>query len=163
MMTKKGKTPKLISLTREEQLEMLRKIYAIRFFEDVAGGLYKKGLTKGSIHTSIGQEAVVVGVSAHLKDKDYIISTHRGHGHHIAKGADLKRLMAEILGKETGYCAGRGGSMHVAAFNVGSLGAFPIVAAGWGSARPAPGSLPRKVLESWLLMSTRRMVAESSR
>jgi pyruvate dehydrogenase E1 component alpha subunit len=126
--------PVNISLTREEQLEMLRKMYAIRFFEEVAGDLYKKGHTKGGIHTSIGQEAVAVGVSAHLKDQDYITSTHRGHGHHIAKGADLKRLMAEILGKETGYCAGRGGSMHVAAFDVGSLGAFPIVAAGAPSA-----------------------------
>jgi pyruvate dehydrogenase E1 component alpha subunit len=105
-------------------------MYAIRFFEEVAGDLYKRGMTKGGVHTSVGQEAVAVGVSAHLREEDYITSTHRGHGHHIAKGADLKRLMAEILGKATGYCAGRGGSMHVAAFEVGSLGAFPIVASG---------------------------------
>jgi len=119
---------------RGQQLHMLRKMYEIRFFEEAAGNLYKRGVTKGGIHTCIGQEAVAVGISAHLTDKDYITSTHRGHGHHIAKGADLKRLMAEILGKTTGYCAGRGGSMHVAAFDVGSLGAFPIVAAGVPSA-----------------------------
>lgn len=119
---------------RRQQLDMLHRMYAIRFFEEAAGNLYKRGLTKGGIHTCIGQEAVAVGISAHLTKEDCITSTHRGHGHHIAKGADLKRLMAEVLGKETGYCAGRGGSMHVAAFDVGSLGAFPIVAAGVPSA-----------------------------
>jgi TPP-dependent pyruvate/acetoin dehydrogenase alpha subunit len=89
---------------------------------------------KGGIHASIGQEAVAVGVCDQLKQSDYIVSTHRGHGHHIAKGAEMGKLMAEILGKETGYCRGRGGSMHVAAFEVGSLGAFPVVAAGVPSA-----------------------------
>jgi len=110
--------------------DMLRKMYQIRHFEQAAGGLYQKGLVKGGVHPYIGQEAIAVGISAHLRKDDLITSTHRGHGHHIAKGADLNRLLAEVVGKETGYCRGRGGSMHVAAFDVGSLGAFPINASG---------------------------------
>ncbi|MBN1535506.1 MAG: thiamine pyrophosphate-dependent dehydrogenase E1 component subunit alpha [Anaerolineales bacterium] len=117
-------------LSPEIQLEMLKTMLKIRYFEMTAGSLYKRGLLKGGVHACIGQEAIPVGISAHLRTDDYITSTHRGHGHHIAKGADVKRLMAELMGKETGYCKGRGGSMHVAAFEVGSLGAFPIVAAG---------------------------------
>ena len=110
--------------------QMYRTMWTIRRFEEAAGNLYKKGLVKGGIHASIGQEGVAVGVCTALRPDDWITSTHRGHGHHIAKGADLKRLMAEILGKDTGYCRGRGGSMHVAAFDVGSLVASAIVAAG---------------------------------
>lgn len=121
-------------LQKQDHLGLLKKMYLIRLFEDAAGGYYRKGLVKGGIHASIGQEAVAVGVCAHLAKEDLITSTHRGHGHHIAKGAELNKLMAEILGKEEGYCKGRGGSMHVAAFDVGSLGAFPIVAAGVPSA-----------------------------
>lgn len=109
-------------------------MYTIRFFEQEAGRLYQKGRVKGGVHAYIGQEAVAVGVCSLLNKDDYISSTHRGHGHHIAKGADVRKLMAELLGKATGYCEGRGGSMHVAAFDVGSLGAFPIVAAGVPSA-----------------------------
>jgi TPP-dependent pyruvate/acetoin dehydrogenase alpha subunit len=102
----------------------------IRLFEEAAGKLYQKGLIKGGIHASIGQEGVAVGVCTALRHDDWITSTHRGHGHHIAKGANLNYLMAEILGKNTGYCKGRGGSMHVAAFDIGSLGAYSIVASG---------------------------------
>jgi len=110
--------------------QMYRTMWTIRRFEETAGNLYKKGLVKGGIHASIGQEGVAVGVCTALRPDDWITSTHRGHGHHIAKGADPKRLMAEILAKDMGYCRGRGGSMHVAAFDVGSLGASAIVAAG---------------------------------
>jgi pyruvate dehydrogenase E1 component alpha subunit len=113
---------------------MYRKMWEIRFFDQAAGRLYQQGLTKGGIHAYSGQEAIAVGISAHLELTDLITSTHRGHGHHIAKGADLNLLMAEILGKSTGYCKGRGGSMHVAAFDVGSLGAFPVLASGVPSA-----------------------------
>jgi len=130
MKTKKRKAGKLSLPDREQQLGMLQKMHEIRFFEKAAGDLYQKGLTKGGIHTCVGQEAVAVGISAHLCREDMISSTHRGHGHHIAKGADINRLMAEIMGKANGYCRGRGGSMHVAAFDVGSLGAFPILASG---------------------------------
>jgi pyruvate dehydrogenase E1 component alpha subunit len=115
---------------REQLLDLLRKMVTIRFFEQAAGLMYQKGMVKGGVHPYIGQEAVAVGVCACLKPTDLITSTHRGHGHHIAKGADINRLMAELLGKSSGYCAGRGGSMHVAAFDVGSLGAYPILASG---------------------------------
>jgi TPP-dependent pyruvate/acetoin dehydrogenase alpha subunit len=110
--------------------QMYRTMWIIRHFEETAGKLYRKGFVKGGIHASIGQEGVAVGVCTALRADDLITSTHRGHGHHIAKGADPRRLMAEVLGKDTGYCRGRGGSMHVAAFDIGSLGAYPIVASG---------------------------------
>jgi len=119
-----------MELSLDTLKHMYRTLWTIRRFEETAGELYKKGLVKGGIHASIGQEGVAVGVCAALRLDDWITSTHRGHGHHIAKGADPKRLLAEILGKDTGYCRGRGGSMHVAAFDVGSLGASAIVAAG---------------------------------
>jgi pyruvate dehydrogenase E1 component alpha subunit len=105
-------------------------MWRIRRFEEAAGEYYRAGRLKGGIHASIGQEAVATGVCFALDPDDLITSTHRGHGHHIAKGADLNRLMAELLGRETGYNHGRGGSMHVAAFDIGSLGAFPVVASG---------------------------------
>jgi TPP-dependent pyruvate/acetoin dehydrogenase alpha subunit len=120
-----------LNIPGEEILSnMLIKMYQIRYFEQVAGRLYQKGQVKGGVHPYIGQEAIAVGISAHLRKDDLITSTHRGHGHHIAKGADLNRLLAEVIGKETGYCKGRGGSMHVAAFDAGSLGAFAINASG---------------------------------
>ena len=115
---------------REQLLDLLRKMYVIRYFEQAAGLMYQKGMVKGGVHPYSGQEAVAVGVCACLRSTDLITSNHRGHGHHIAKGADINRLMAELLGKSSGYCAGRGGSMHVAAFDVGSLGAYPILASG---------------------------------
>lgn len=117
-------------MKQDESLKLLETMYLIRFFEETAGMLYKKGRIKGGIHASIGQEAIETGVIYWLKKSDYIASNHRGHGHHIAKGADLNRLMAELLAKESGYCRGRGGSMHVTAVECGSLGAFPIVGAG---------------------------------
>jgi acetoin:2,6-dichlorophenolindophenol oxidoreductase subunit alpha len=91
----------------------------------------------GALHTYIGEEAVGVGVCAHLTDRDYITSTHRGHGHCIAKGADIKRMMAELFGRVDGYCKGKGGSMHIADFKVGMLGANGIVAGGFGLATGA--------------------------
>lgn len=102
----------------------------IRFFEERVFELYGQNLVPGTIHLYTGEEAVAVGVCSTLRVDDYITSTHRGHGHCIAKGAELKRIMAEILGKETGYCRGKGGSMHIADFNVGMLGATAVVGAG---------------------------------
>jgi len=119
-----------MTLSPDTLKQIYRTMWTIRRFEETAGKLYQKGVIKGGIHASIGQEGVAVGVCTALRPDDWITSTHRGHGHHIAKGADLGRLMAEIMGKDTGYCRGRGGSMHVAAFDVGSLGASAIVAAG---------------------------------
>jgi len=118
------------SLTREELAEMYRKMLQIRYFEEKIFELYGQNLVPGTIHLYAGEEAVAVGVCSTLREDDYITSTHRGHGHCIAKGADLKRTMAEILGKKTGYCKGKGGSMHIADFKIGMLGATAVVGAG---------------------------------
>jgi pyruvate dehydrogenase E1 component alpha subunit len=108
----------------------LESLLAIRFFEEAVDGLFARGLMHGTMHLSIGQEAVATGVCAALRQTDYITSTHRGHSHCIAKGADLTRMMAELLAKQTGYCRGRGGSMHIADAKTGNLGANGIVAGG---------------------------------
>ena len=119
-----------LNLTKEKLVEMFRKMVEIRFFEEKVFDLYAQNLVPGTIHLYAGEEAVAVGVCAALQRDDYITSTHRGHGHCIAKGADLKRTMAEILGKKTGYCKGKGGSMHIADFSIGMLGATAVVGAG---------------------------------
>ena len=109
---------------------MYRKMFEIRSFEEKVFELYAQNMVPGTIHLYAGEEAVAVGVCSNLRKDDYITSTHRGHGHCIAKGADPKRIMAEILGKKTGYCKGKGGSMHIADFKVGMLGATAVVGAG---------------------------------
>lgn len=111
-------------------LAALESMLAIRSFEEAVDGLFARGLMHGTMHLSIGQEASATGVCAALKETDYITSTHRGHGHCIAKGADLTRMMAELLAKQTGYCRGRGGSMHIADTETRNLGANGIVAGG---------------------------------
>jgi TPP-dependent pyruvate/acetoin dehydrogenase alpha subunit len=111
-------------------LEMYRRMVRIREFELAAMDVFKRGLIKGTVHPYIGQEASGVGVCMALRQDDLIAGTHRSHGHNIAKGADPNRMMAEIFGKETGYCKGRGGSMHIAAFDTGSLGALAVVGSG---------------------------------
>jgi pyruvate dehydrogenase E1 component alpha subunit len=102
----------------------------IRTFEEQAGKLMETGKIPGGIHVYAGQEAVAVGVMAHLTDEDQITSTHRGHGHLIAKGGDLGKMYAELLGRAGGYCKGKGGSMHVSDMDIGMLGANGIVGAG---------------------------------
>jgi pyruvate dehydrogenase E1 component alpha subunit len=109
---------------------MYRNIYATRQFELKCIELYRQGLIRGYLHPYIGQEAIAAGVCAALNPADYIVSTHRGHGHCISKGADLKLMMAEIMGKATGYCRGHGGSMHISDKRVNNLGANGIVGAG---------------------------------
>lgn len=111
-------------------IEMYRKMQTIRHFELKAREVYERNLMRGTLHLYIGQEAVAVGACMALEPEDCITSTHRGHGHCIAKGADLGRMMAELLGRETGYCRGRGGSMHIADFSKGILGANGIVGGG---------------------------------
>ncbi len=111
-------------------LDMYRQMLTIRFFEEKVFELYGQNLVPGTIHLYAGEEAVAVGVCANLRRDDYITSTHRGHGHCIAKGAQLDKTMAEILGRKTGYCKGKGGSMHIADFSVGMLGATAVVGAG---------------------------------
>ena len=110
--------------------DALRKMLLIRKFEETAEQSYMRGLTHGTMHLSIGQEASAVGACMPLTDSDKITSTHRGHGHCIAKGADVARMFAEFFGKETGYCRGRGGSMHIADISKGNLGANGIVGGG---------------------------------
>jgi pyruvate dehydrogenase E1 component alpha subunit len=119
-----------LNLSKEKLIEMYKKMFEIRCFEEKVFELYAQNLVPGTIHLYAGEEAVAVGVCSNLRKDDYITSTHRGHGHCIAKGAELKRIMAEILGKKTGYCKGKGGSMHIADFNVGMLGATAVVGAG---------------------------------
>lgn len=119
-----------LNLDKDRFAEMYQKMLEIRLFEEKIFELYAQNLVPGTIHLYAGEEAVAVGVCSSLRKDDYITSTHRGHGHCIAKGADLKRTMAEILGKKTGYCKGKGGSMHIADFNVGMLGATAVVGAG---------------------------------
>ena len=108
----------------------LTTMWQIRRFEEAVDDLFARGLMHGTMHLSIGQEASATGTCFALRDDDAITSTHRGHGHCIAKGADLERMMAELLAKETGYCRGRGGSMHIADVATGNLGANGIVAGG---------------------------------
>jgi pyruvate dehydrogenase E1 component alpha subunit len=110
--------------------ELYRMLYTIRVFETECIGLYRQGLIRGYFHPYLGEEAIAVGVCAALRKEDYIISTHRGHGHCIAKGADLKRMVAELMGREAGYCKGRGGSMHIADLDTGNIGANGIVGGG---------------------------------
>ena len=118
------------NLTKNKLVEMYKMMVKIRLFEEKVFELYAQNLVPGTIHLYTGQEAVAVGVCSALRKDDYITSTHRGHGHCIAKGAEIKRVMAEILGKKTGYCKGKGGSMHIADFNIGMLGATAVVGAG---------------------------------
>lgn len=116
--------------TAEQLRDVLHKMYLIRRFEEGAEDAYMRGLIHGTMHLSIGQEASAMGICMPLTDQDQITSTHRGHGHCIAKGADVKRMFAEFFGKTTGYCKGRGGSMHIADVTKGNLGANGIVAGG---------------------------------
>ena len=118
-------------------VELYRRMLRIRHFEEQVNELYRAGKMPGLAHLYIGEEAVAVGVCAALNDDDYITSTHRGHGHCLAKGAELKPMFAELLGKEAGYCHGKGGSMHIADTKRGNLGANAIVA---GSAGIATGA-----------------------
>lgn len=119
-----------LGLSNEMLIDMLRKMYLIRQFEYMADRLYALGKVHGTMHLSAGQEAVAVGISKCMKKEDYLINTHRGHGHFIAKGADINLMMSEFLGKENGYCKGRGGSMHIADFTTNNLGANGIVGGG---------------------------------
>ncbi|QND68376.1 thiamine pyrophosphate-dependent dehydrogenase E1 component subunit alpha [Mesorhizobium loti] len=114
----------------EQLREVLYKMYLIRRFEEGAEECYTRGLIHGTMHLSIGQEASAMGICMPLAEDDQITSTHRGHGHCIAKGAEVKRMFAEFFGKTTGYCKGRGGSMHIADVGKGNLGANGIVAGG---------------------------------
>lgn len=119
-----------MKISNETIIEMYEKMVKIRKFENRAMNLFAEGQFGGFVHLYIGEEAVATGACESLRDDDYITSTHRGHGHIIAKGGDLKYMMAELYGKDTGYCKGKGGSMHIADATKGILGANGIVGAG---------------------------------
>jgi TPP-dependent pyruvate/acetoin dehydrogenase alpha subunit len=124
-------------LTAETLIHMYERMLLIRRFDEQARELFKRDLIRGTTHTYTGQEAVAVGACTALEKEDYITSTHRGHGHCLAKGGDPKAMMAELLGRATGYCKGKGGSMHIADMDLGILGANGIVGGGIGIATGA--------------------------
>lgn len=119
-----------MKISKSEKIEMFRKMLLIRAFEEKTQDLYARGLIPGLAHLYIGEEAVAVGVCMNLRNDDYITSTHRGHGHVLAKGANPKYMFAELFGKKNGYCKGKGGSMHIADVSIGVLGANGIAGAG---------------------------------
>ena len=127
----------------EPWVQMFRKMVAIRLFEEQVNELYTRALMPGLAHLYVGEEAVAVGICEALRRDDYITSTHRGHGHCLAKGASPDRMFAELLGKEAGYCRGKGGSMHIADPATGNLGANAIVAGSVGIATGAALSSKR--------------------
>lgn len=119
-----------MEIARDTLLHMLRKLLEVRLFEEKAFELFGQDLVPGTLHLYLGQEAVAVGVCENLRKEDLIQSTHRGHGHCIAKGAQLDKMLAEIFGKATGYCKGKGGSMHITDCSIGILGACGVVGGG---------------------------------
>lgn len=119
-----------MQLNRDQILDAYRRMRRIRAFEEKLYDLVTAGKLAGFLHLYAGEEAVAVGVTLHLTDRDVIASTHRGHGHCIAKGVEMKEMMAELFGRSTGICKGKGGSMHIADLDVGMLGANGIVGAG---------------------------------
>ena len=120
-----------MDISNEEKLSLLKKMLLIRAFEEKAEVLFQQKLIPGFVHLSIGQEASTTGSCAALRPDDYIISTHRGHAHILAKGGDPKFMFAELFGKAAGYCKGKGGSMHIADFSKGILGANGVVGGGF--------------------------------
>lgn len=121
-------------MEKRELLDLYTTMQKIRKFEQRAVKSFAEGILRGDVHIYIGEEAIATGVCANLTKDDYITSTHRGHGHIIAKGADLKLMLAELYGRETGYCKGKGGSMHIADTSLGILGSNGIVGGGFNLA-----------------------------
>lgn len=124
-------------VTNEKLLELYEQMWLIRLFDEKVDEFFAKGKIHGTTHLAVGQEASAAGICALLDDTDKITSTHRGHGHCIAKGADVKNMMAELFGRTTGYCKGKGGSMHIADLEKGNLGANGIVGGGFAIATGA--------------------------
>ena len=129
-MVAKKKTEKSHGPSQKILQELHRKMVRIRKFEESAGKMMEDGKIPGALHLYVGQEAVASGVMQHLSNKDWITSTHRGHGHLVAKGGEFKPMFAELFGRSTGYCRGKGGSMHISNMDLGMLGANGIVGGG---------------------------------
>ena len=119
-----------MDITDEILIDLYKRMVRVRLFEEEAGRLAESARLPGFLHLYVGEEAVAAGVCAALKNEDQITSTHRGHGHLLAKGGDFNRMMAELMGKATGYCNGKGGSMHICDLDLAMLGANGIVGAG---------------------------------
>jgi len=119
-----------MKISNKQKIKMLEEMLKIRIFEERIQELYVQGQIRGSMHLSTGQEAIPVGCCMNLEPEDYVISSHRGHGHILAKGGEYKYMLAELYGKTTGYCKGKGGSMHIACSDIGVLGANGIVGGG---------------------------------
>jgi acetoin:2,6-dichlorophenolindophenol oxidoreductase subunit alpha len=134
-------SPPSHELPTEKYLELFRRMVVIRRFEDTVYDVYSRGIMPGLAHLYTGEEAVAVGVCLTLNQDDFITSTHRGHGHLLAKGGDPRRMFAELLGKESGYNRGKGGSMHIVDMSLGILGANGVVAGGIGIATGAALSM----------------------
>ena len=144
---KKSQRPKPVSVRDERWLHFYRQMVKIRLFEEEVNQLYLGAKMPGLAHLYIGEEAIAVGVCEALRQDDYITSTHRGHGHCIAKGATLDKMFAELLGKDAGYCRGKGGSMHIADQETGNLGANAIVGGSTGIATGAALSIKMRGTE----------------
>jgi pyruvate dehydrogenase E1 component alpha subunit len=144
MTTAVDKSRPFSNIDNEQLMRMFRRMVMIRQFEENANDLYTRALMPGITHLYSGEEAIAVGVCEALRSDDYITSTHRGHGHCVAKGAALDRMFAELLGKEAGYCKGKGGSMHIADPDTGNLGANAIVGGSMGIATGAALSAKRQ-------------------
>jgi len=144
MTTAVDKSRPFSNIDSEQLMRMFRRMVMIRQFEENANDLYTRALMPGITHLYSGEEAIAVGVCEALRSDDYITSTHRGHGHCVAKGAALDRMFAELLGKEAGYCKGKGGSMHIADPDTGNLGANAIVGGSMGIATGAALSAKRQ-------------------
>ncbi|MEN0645166.1 thiamine pyrophosphate-dependent dehydrogenase E1 component subunit alpha [Alkalicoccobacillus gibsonii] len=123
--------------SKEKLIPLYKQMWLIRYFEEKVDEFFAKGMIHGTTHLAVGQEATAVGSCAVLNEDDMITSTHRGHGHCIAKGAEVNRMMAELFGRTTGYCKGKGGSMHIADVSKGNLGANGIVGGGFSIATGA--------------------------
>ncbi len=136
-----------MDLDPEMLFSMYKKMLSIRHFEMKTKELFEKNLIRGGVHLYIGQEAIAVGVASALREDDCITSTHRGHGHCIAKGGEIKLMLAELMGKETGLCKGKGGSMHLADLEKGILGANAIVAGSMAMAAGAALAFKKKRLD----------------
>src|SRR6476646_1661845 len=132
-----------MTIEKERLIHMYRQMVAIRLFEERVNDLYTRALMPGLAHLYIGEEAIACGICEALRQDDFITSTHRGHGHCLAKGASPDRMFAELLGKEAGYCKGKGGSMHIADPDTGNLGANAIVCGSAGIATGAAFSSKR--------------------
>lgn len=149
---------------RERHTGQFREMCRIREFETAAIRAAEEKLVLGAIYPSIGQEAVAAGVCAALRRDDIILSTHRGHGHTMAKGADPLKMMRELFGREGGYCGGKGGSMHIADFSVGMLGANGVVSANINIAAGAAHAIKLKGAIRWspVFLATGRSIAALS-